>query len=470
MRLSLLNNISPAAKSSIALFISSLVTMGIAYLTTPIYTRLLTSEEFGQVSVYLTWQNVLGIIAMFCLMNGVFNNGMVDYPDERDNYSFSMLGLSNLITIITGIVLFVIFPLVKGMFQLNTSFWGLMFAVFITQPAFSFWSARQRYEYKWKWLVFWSILIAVLSPLIAIICIYSLDISHLYSRIYGAFMPMIVVYIGFYIYLGARNHFKIDTRFWKEAFRFNLPLIPHYLSSLLLASCNVLIISKYSDFSSTAYYSVAHSISSLLTIAITAVNASLIPYTYEKCKACDHASIAKVTMPILYFLAVTGILLVLIAPEVLMFMATPEYHGAVYVIPPVVLGVFFQALYYIFANVVFYYKKPVYVMIASVTATVANIVLGLLLVPKYGYLAAGYITLFCYALQAAIDYYAMKHVVGESIYNMKKIVLLSLVTIILGLLCMLTYKTILLRYSILLLILVGMFIKRKTIMAILKFK
>ena len=85
------NTISKGLKASLGYFFASIVTKGIAYITTPIYTRMLTSDEYGKVSVFLTWQNVLGIIAMFSLSHGVFNNGMADYKNERDSYSFSML-------------------------------------------------------------------------------------------------------------------------------------------------------------------------------------------------------------------------------------------------------------------------------------------------------------------------------------------------------------------------------------------
>lgn len=85
-RLKKFQSIPNAAKASIALFIANLISKGISYLTTPIYTRMLTSEEFGQVSVFLTWVQVFGIVAMFCLSQGVFNNGMVEHPNNRNEY------------------------------------------------------------------------------------------------------------------------------------------------------------------------------------------------------------------------------------------------------------------------------------------------------------------------------------------------------------------------------------------------
>ena len=85
-----ISSISAGAKSSFALFFANVVTTGIAYITTPIFTRLLSVAEYGQVSLFLTWQQLIGIVAMFSLSAGVFNNGMVDYPEDRSKFSFSL--------------------------------------------------------------------------------------------------------------------------------------------------------------------------------------------------------------------------------------------------------------------------------------------------------------------------------------------------------------------------------------------
>ena len=463
-------SVSSGVKSSVALFLSSVVTSGIAYLTTPIYTRILPAEIFGQVNVFMTWLNIFGVIAMFCLMNGVFNNGMVDFPERRDEYSYSMLGLSNLITICFGLLLIAHYPVIKEYIQIKPAYLALMFIIFFFQPSFNFWSARQRYEYKYKALVFWSILLALLSPIFAIIAILFFKEDKLSARIFGAYLPMILVYVGFYFYLGRKCHFRINRTYWKPAFLFNLPLIPHYLSALLLTSSNTLMIAYLVDEKSTAYYSVAFSLSMIMNIVWNAVNASLIPYTYEKCKENDYASISRVTSPLLILFAFLCLILIILAPEIVKIMATAEYLEAIYAISPIIGGAFFQVLYYVFANVIYYYKRPVYVMIASVVAAVLNIALNFVLIPKYGYLVVGYTTLFCYGIQATIDYLAMRHVLGKNIYDMKMIIIVSIVVIAISLLSNLMYRGYYVRYTILLLILVLAVMYRKKIVSILLYK
>ena len=458
------------ARASIAFFISTLVTKGISYITTPIYTRLLSTTEYGQVSVFLTWVQVFGIIAMFCLSYGVFNNGMVDYPNERNDYSFSMLILSNIITLAFSGILLCVYPLVKEIIKMDMPLIIVMCVLFLFQPAYNFWRSRQRYEMKYKAVLFWSILSAVVSPLVAILLIvFNKSGSNLYARIFGAECPLIAIYIGFYVFLGAKNRWRVNVRYWKEALLFNLPLIPHYLSAYLLSSSDKIMISFLVDDSSAAFYSVAHAIASIAIIIWTSINASLVPYTYEKCKEEKLEDINKVTLPLITLFAVGCFVVILLAPEAVSIMATKDYTEAIYVIPPIVGGVFFQVQYYIYANIVYYYKKPKYVLIGSLTAVVLNIVLNYFCIKMWGYMAAGYTTIICYGLQATIDYFAMRKIVGKQVYNMKYIFALSAFVTLFALFSNLLYDYPNARFAILILVFVFAFLSRDKIVKILKF-
>lgn len=455
-------------KASAAFFFASIITSGISYIVTPIYTRLLTPEVYGQTSIFLTWLQIFGIVAMFCLSYGVFNNGMLDYSDKRDEFSFSMLILSNIITLIFSLIIIVLYPFAQDIFGMDIILLLLMCVLFMVQPAYNFWTARQRYELKYKYTVIWTIVSAFISPVLAVISILIWREHQLYARLFGAELPLIAIYIGFYIYLAKKSHWKVETKYWKAAFLFNLPLIPHYLSTYLLGNSNKLLISHLVGDKEVAYYSVAFSVASVVTIVWSAINTSLIPYTYEKCQKKEYQAISNVTMPILTAFALVCVMAIMFAPEVVAIMATSDYLEAIYVIPPIVGGVFFQVQYYIYANIVYYYKKPKYVMFASVTAVILNFGLGYFLISNFGYLAAGYATLICYLFQVILDYFAMKKVVQESVYNMKYICSLSLIVIVIALLSNLLYQYIFIRYGIVIILLFICFIMKKRIFAIIK--
>ena len=444
-----------------AFALASAISAGMSYLTTPLFTRLLSSEEYGVVTVFLTWQSIFAIIAMFSLNYGVFNNGMMDYSNNRDEYSFSLLLLSNLITTCFCVVLFLIKIAFPNAFDLEWKFIILMMIVYYFQPAYNFWLARQRYEYNYKPAFIAALLISVFAPVISVICVV-LSFDKVEGRIFGLEGALLVVYFCFYLYLGYKVKWKLNRNYWKEAFLFNLPLIPHYLSIYVLSSSDKLMISSMVGHSATSYYSVSYTIASVALIFWGAINGSLIPYTYEKCRDNDFESLKNKVNAIILVIAVCCVMVYLIAPEIMYVLGSSEYRDSVLVIPPIIGGVFFQVHYSLFANVLYYYRKPKLVMLASITAALVNIIANFFFIKRFGYIAAGYTTLFSYIIQASIDYYAMKYVTKQRIYDMHFIVYLSVFIILMSLGMPLLYSYTLLRYVLIaLFLLVALLFKNK---------
>ena len=432
------------AKASIAFFAAKAISAGIQYIQTPLYTRLLTPAEYGQVTVFLTWVQILGIIAMFCLSYGVFNNGMIDFADKRDEYALSLLILSNLITIGFSVVLLALYPKIKTIIGLDLPLIVLMCVLFFFQPAYNFFLSRQRFELRYKVVVVATVLSVLLPPIAAIFCIFHTS-NHLYGQLFGSQGALILLYSIFYIYIVAKGG-KVQTKYWKSAFLFNLPLIPHYLSQYLLNHSDRLMIAWLVGNQAAAYYSVAYSVAMAATVLWTAMYDVLLPYTYEKCSKNDYASISRVTLPILTGFAVLCFFVILLAPEVVSLMATKDYQEAIYVIPPIVGGVFFQVQYMMCANIIYYHKKPNYVMFASITATLLNLILNYIFICRYGYIAAGYTTLVSYMVQAIIDYIVMNKVVQRQVYNAGFLLALAACVIVTSLLCPLLYSHRIIRY------------------------
>lgn len=445
-----LAKLSPGVKASISFFVASLITKGISFITTPIFTRLLTSEQFGQVSVYYTWMQLFGIVAMFCLSYGVFNVGLLDNPDKRDEFSFSLLILSNIITVCFAGIIFCLYPFIKDFLELTIPMLILMIIFFLFQPAYVFWTVRQRFEYKYKWQFLWSCvtaLVSVIVPVLLIVFSKNPD-NNLYYRIFGAEISLILIYIGFYIYLIVKAKGKLNIKYWKSVFLFNLPLIPHYLSMYILNSSDKLMISYLINDSATAFYAVAYSIASIVIIIWSSIDASLMPFTFQKLKAGDYDSIKRVTAPVLLVFALGSFIVMMLGPEIVKLMGTSDYLEAAYVIPPVVGGIFFQIQYFLYSNVIYYYKKPHFVLIGSIGAALLNVVLNYFCIKQFGYIAAAYTTLVCYFVQAVVDFIAMRIVSKRKIYDLKYIVGLSAIVTTAAIFSGLLYDTTFPRYGI----------------------
>lgn len=439
------NSLSAPTKASLALMVTQFIQKGLQVISAPIYTRLLTSEQYGQVAVFFSWYEILVIFTGLCLSRGVFNNGMQDFKEDRKVFTLSLYFLTVLSTILVGSCVTIICKYIRNFIGLHLDIIEFMFILLAFESSLSMWTVEQRFEYKWKASTIISAVIAIVSPIVSILCIILLPYDRVHSRIIGERLIFLLAYFMIIIHIIREANFKINTRYWKYALLFNLPLIPHYLSLFILNHTDQIMISRMIGNSATGIYSVAYNGSSAIKLFWTSINASLIPWTYEKCEQRNFRRIKEVTEVLLLSFAFICIIFMLFAPEVMEILSPSEYHEGIYVIPPVVAGIFFSVMYYIFANVIYYYKKPKYVMIGSIISALLNLILNYIFIPIFGYIAAGYTTMFSYIFQTIMDYWAMRKTVEENIYDTRFLLLISIVVVFSGTMLSFIYAQFLLR-------------------------
>ena len=84
-------NMSVASKAALWFVICSLIQKGISFITIPIFTRIMSVNDYGIYNLYLSWFQIFTIITSLYLYFGVFNNAMIKYesekstPDENSN-------------------------------------------------------------------------------------------------------------------------------------------------------------------------------------------------------------------------------------------------------------------------------------------------------------------------------------------------------------------------------------------------
>ena len=76
-------SLSVQAKAALWFTICSFLQKGISFITVPIFTRLMSTEEYGTYTVYLSWLQILTIMTSLYLFNGVYDNAMAKYEKQR---------------------------------------------------------------------------------------------------------------------------------------------------------------------------------------------------------------------------------------------------------------------------------------------------------------------------------------------------------------------------------------------------
>ena len=278
----------------------------------------------------------------------------------------------------------------------------------------------------------------------------------------------IVVGIFFFMIIAMKAKFKLRIDYCIYALKFNIPLIPHYMSMYILASSDRIMITKMIDTTSTAIYSVAYTVASVIQILWTSIEASLSPWIYERLDVQDEESVRKTSGQIMLTFAVFCLGCTLFAPEIMTILAPDSYKAGIYAIPAIAGGVYFTAVYSLYMRIELFYKKTTFATVASTIAAISNIILNYIFIKLFGFVAAGYTTMVCYALLALLHYINVKKKKYDDAIDNKKILEISIVVIVVSILISILYSNRLLRYSFILIISLAAFIKRKAIIVMLR--
>lgn len=466
------NALSVQLRATIWFFVCSVLQRGISVITTPIFTRLLSTEEYGQFSVFNSWLTIAQIVVTLQLAGGVYTMGIVKFKEEEKVFTSSLQGLNLVLCLAWTGVYWIFRDFWNQLFSLTTVQMLAMLLMIWSTAAFNFWMTTQRNQYRYHLLVAVTLAVSVAKPVIGILFVVNAD-DKVTARILGLALVEVIAYSGFFFMQVCRGKKFYSGKFWRYAIAFNLPLLPHYLSNAILGSSDRIMIQRMVGVSAAGIYSLAYSISQIMTMVNEALNKTMSPWLYQKIREKNYAAIPKVVYPSLILIAAANLSLIAIAPEAVAIFAPPEYQEAIYVIPPVAMSVFATYLYLCFAPFEFYYEKRIWTTIGTLTSAVANIILNYIFIQLCGYQAAGYTTLVCYLVNSFMHYFFMRKVCKVYLddlkpYNLRTLLLITGVFMGIGFLYIPTYANPILRYTYTILLLIILFTQRKRVVEALR--
>ncbi len=460
--------LSPVKKASLSLIFAKFFQKGLSMISGPIFTRIMPQSEYGVISTFTSWQSVLYIVATLNMASGVFNNGMVDFKDDRDGFVGSIMSLANICTL-TCFVIYLLFKRgIDDILGIPPILTYTMIAYFFVTPAYNYWMGRKRFEYSYVSVTVITIVSSILSTMLAIVAVLAVaDNSKAIAKVMATEIVSIGIGIFFTILTLIKSRGKNKFRYWKYALTISIPLVPHYLSIYILSSSDRIMISKLINTSVTAIYNVASTVASIMLIFWNAVDASYAPWIYQKMDEKKYSTITSRGNQVLSVFAGMTILSTLFAPEIMRILAPANYYEGIYIIPAVAAATFFTACSSLYIRVELFLKKSGTVMLGSCMAALLNIVLNYLCIKRFGYMAAGYTTMICY-LALAVFHGANLKRLNYNVYNNRFVMIISIIVIICVAIVSLLYRFTAVRYLLILTLILFAAIKRDTIIGVMR--
>lgn len=410
------NNSVKALKSGVWYTTANFVTKSIGFLTTPIFTRLLSHSDYGLYSNYTSWLSTFTVFATLNL-GASFISARFDYEKDFDGYVSSTLVFSSLVTTLWSIIINLFPDFFSSLTGIKTQYINIMVVYLLFFSAVDMFQTRERYYYEYKISVATSLFIALSTALLSVLLVVSME-NKLFGRIIGSAIPTVLIGIILYIILLWRGK-KVDTKYWRYALPICIPYIPHMLSLSLLNSMDKMMITKICGAEKNALYSVAYSCGAVITLLITSLNTAFSPWLGEKLNEKNYVDIRIVSKSYILFFVYASCGILLFTPELLLIMGGRGYIEAIYVMPPVAFGCVCQFIYTMYVNVEQFSKKTIGMAFASMAAALSNYILNSIFIPQYGYIAAAYTTLASFIILLFIHMFLVNHMGMGNVYPAK---------------------------------------------------
>lgn len=425
------NSIPVTVKVSTSYAICSILQKCLSFITLPIFTRLLTAEQYGQVTIYTSWHGILQLLLTLNLAYGSFSTAMIKFKDDRDGYISSVEGICLALSIVFSGIYFPFRYQWNQLFELPTYIILFMIAETLGTTALSLWSGKKRFEFKYVGVITITLLISVISPIIQYILVITHDEKGYYRIIGEAAVNIIVGGIFFFLNI-VKGRNITDRKYWKFALKFNIPLLAYYLSQVIFNQSDRIMISHMVGKDKAAMYGVAYSLAMVLTFVLNAIDNSYVPWLYEKIESGKGAENKKFSLIIAAFIALLLSGVIWFAPEIILIMGGEKYVEAVNVVPPVAISLLLLFYSQLFINVEFFYEEKSKLVWASISAAMVNLVLNRIFIEIFGFVAAAYTTLASYLIFALANQRAMKRIIKEkgqsdNLYDYKKLLLLFVI-------------------------------------------
>lgn len=447
-----------AFKAGIFYIVAQLFVRGITFLMTPVFTRLLTQEQFNQYKLFESWLLIFGPVMSLCLWRSV-ERAKYDVKDRFNEFVSSVQTLSYL----SITVFFVFFMIFRDQVKQLSSATGLILTDFMLVIAFLYTYAhtsifyfqrREKQMMRYKASTTFTAATVVPATLLSVLLVVCGRMSGhtddlLTLRIAGYYIPMVIGGLGVGVLMLAQGKKAVNLRYWKYALVFSLPLIPEVLSIQIMNQADKVMVSAMTGSVCGSILALATTVSYIIWILEDSVWNAWLPWMYEKIARGEGKDIRSNWTVLMHAFGAISLALVVFAPEIIMILGGSKYRNAVYLIAPMVTGTLFRFYSYSYTAIQNFHKKTGVVAASTVSVMFLNVILNYIFIKIFGYQAAAYTTAFCYLVLMCVQSFMEKRVTGEELIPLGKTLRISCTWFVLCMAAMLLFRIpLFLRYAV----------------------
>jgi O-antigen/teichoic acid export membrane protein len=391
--------------------LGNLLAQAVRFLLVPLYTQLLTPADYAILSVASTVNAVLSVILQFGLRGAItrFHYDYLDDEKERKAYYGTVWIALTLGSLVGALILD---WLGRGLFERvfqNVPFepygrlaiWISFFSMASTIPMVLF-RVREQAAY---YIAFNVAQFAITT--ISIVIYVAILRQGALGSLRGQLLVSAVFVVPFTVIALRNMRFTFHLRKLVQSLSFGLPMIPHQLSNWALSMSDRLLLTHFVTLEQLGLYDLGYRFGMVLGVILGSINLAWSPFFYRTALSEEDAPTIFARLSTYYAIAMytLGIGLALVSKEVILLVAKPAFASAYRVVPIVVLAFIANGFYYMVINQLFLVKATKRLPVLTLASAALNIGLNLILVPRFGIVAAAWNTVAGYSLLLLLVYY-----------------------------------------------------------------
>jgi O-antigen/teichoic acid export membrane protein len=409
--------------------IASVATSALAFISIPVYTHLLTPEDYGVISIFMGVVGLLGSIMSFSADRSV-SRYFFDQKNELDFKRF--VGTSSILAmsffILNSILLFVFAEEFGHVFGLSKNVVYLIIPVSLINIIGLTFEQIYGPLKKSKQIAISSFLKAFLGFVLSVFFIFIFKKDKFYGQIIGQIVAGLVI-IFFLIRL-IKPYFKwsFDISYIKYIFIYSVPLIPYALSGVIIEQFGKVAIGGSQGMSEAGFYNLALSVSSIVSIAIAVTHQAWNPFYFEYMNSKNYAQLDNDFLRIIKITIIVAFGVAAFGKEIGLILAKKEFSGSLYLIPVFTIGYVFYQLSYAYLRNFGFSKSTHFMTLTVLFSGISNVVLNIFLIKAYGELGAAVSFVLSYFLMFMSSWFINTYFVKLHATPLKRLLIpLSLV-------------------------------------------
>lgn len=416
----------------------SILQVFMSFLLLPLYTSLLSTSQFGRISLV---NSVAGLLFIFFLFGtqSVISRLYFEYKEEKEKLKrfLGTVFLSKLIwnVCLAGLLLLgksYIFPVIgKGV-----DFYPFMLiaiGIGFFSSVFRLYQVLQQTQQDGVRYAYLQIIYLILNNGISVLLLTVFEMKDT-GIILGTLIADTLMFLYTLFKLKDKISFVIDKEILKDGWAFSWPIFLDALFGWCLGSVNKLILNNLVSVDIVGIYTIGFTIAGIINMGTVALNRSYTPWFFGKMKKekKDSENIVRFSEFIIFVYSIVALGLSLFSREIVTLFIQESYNSAWRVIPVLSFGYVFYGLYFFFLNIFNYQKKAVkYIPFYTLISALINVGLNYILIPRFGMIGSAYSSLISMALLSTFTYFGSKKFIDLG-YNYGRLFFLIFISFLLS--------------------------------------